>query len=305
MQHTTSSKKITLLALLLSLLQIFPCLVSHTDVQAESPHTPKRIVVLPLFAEEILLDMIGPERIVGISHAFYPSGENYSPTMNLTKAIKGDLSIDDTEGILAVDPDLVVLYKANFHHYETLLPALEQAGISILFVEEPEGFDDVVEAMELLGNTVGAMEKASQMIVSFENSLAQLQEAVSSIPDEKRMYATHYSLNEIAFYDEIARAAGVINAGGAEGSAVTIEQLAAWNPGLITVDTVAYDTDGSVNNLSNDYTERFIQTLLETPDIFDVEAVKKQRIYPLSSHASHYMVQSAIELAQLAYPDLF
>lgn len=48
---------------------------------------PQRIIVLPFFAEEILLSMIGPDRIIGIGHEYLDNGEAISPTMPLTRQI--------------------------------------------------------------------------------------------------------------------------------------------------------------------------------------------------------------------------
>ncbi len=77
--------------------------------KVQIPDTPQRIAIFPLFAEEMLLQMIGSDRIVGISHDYYENGEAYSPTMPLTEHIQGGLGIDQAEGILSLQPDLVVL----------------------------------------------------------------------------------------------------------------------------------------------------------------------------------------------------
>ena len=149
-KHRMTKLAVSLLAFSLC---IFPLVMvtMHARGEAEIPmqihESPQRIVVLPLFAEEMLLEMIGPERIVGVGHEYFENGEAISPTMALTEYIQV-LTIDDTEGVLAVKPDLVVLWEMvsneNNYYREALLPELEHAGVPVLFVETPTDFDEVM-----------------------------------------------------------------------------------------------------------------------------------------------------------------
>lgn len=50
---------------------------------------PSRIIVFPLYAAEILLDLVEPDRIVYVGHQNIEDGNAYSPTMYLTQGIPG------------------------------------------------------------------------------------------------------------------------------------------------------------------------------------------------------------------------
>lgn len=286
---------------------------SEITIQGQIPETPQRIVVLPLFAEEMLLDMIGPDRIVGIGHEYYENGEAYSPTMALTEHIQGGLSIYDAENILNLEPDLVVLYRGNFYGYETLLPELEQAGIPALSVDVPQDFDEIINALMMLGKVVGAEEKAAQMVEDVETSLAQLAQIVSTIPKDERIRATYYcDYSPSQIFGVIADAANVISDRGTvfihrhyDYLEVSAQLLAEWNPDLILISPVSTDTDGYLLDVSKDYVDWYTNYFYDNPDYSGVAAIQNRNVHPLSLHNSQYMVQSAMELVQLAYPDLF
>lgn len=278
-----------------------------------SPEAPQRIVVLPLFAEEMLLEMIGPDRIVGVGHAYHENAEAYTPTMALTKDMQHDLDIYYAEGILAVNPDLVLLYEGNLYGYETLLPALEQAGVPFLFMEGPENFGDVVNSLTVLGDIVGAPEKAAQMVQVVEDGLKELKQLVASIPEDERIRATYYcDYSPSSIFDVIADAANVISDQGIvfvsrhyDYKEISASLLAEWNPNLIVVDPVSMDTDGTILDISKDYFDWYTASFYANPVFSPITAIQNHNVHPLNIYNSQYMLQSAMVLARLAYPDLF
>ncbi len=162
----------------------------------------------------------------------------------------------------------------------------------------------------MLGEVVGAEDMAAQMVRKVDDGLAQLAKIVANVPKEKRVRATHYKyMNPECYvpgiYDVIAHAAGVVSASGTAQTAINEKQLAAWNPDLITIDPISTDTDGSIYDISSDHTKSIIANLRKNQHLSSVPAIKSNHIYPLGIHHSQFMVQSAIELARLAYPDLF
>lgn len=306
-------KRINILLMLSFLLLENHCLFYTYAANASSvPEAPQRIVVLPLFAEEMLLDMIGPDRIVGVGHEYYENGEIISPTMALTKDMQHNLGIDDAESVLALNPDLVVLYKANFYDYETLLPALEQAGVPFLLMEEPHDFDDVTNSLTMLGEIVCAPDEAAKMVQVVEASLAELGQIVSSIQEDERIRATYYcDYSPSCIFDVIAEEVNIISDGGnvfvsnAYYQEIDDRLLSEWNPDLIAFAPFYTDTDGAVLSYGKDYSDVHTTYLLEKPGLSVTKAIQSNNVHPLSLHNSHYMVKSALELAQLAYPHLF
>ncbi len=287
--------------------------LGEVENPTQIPEKPQRIVVLPLFAEEMLLEMIGPDRIVGVWHEYYENGEAFSPTIALTRNIQGGLTIDNAEGILAVDPDLVILWKADYYHYETLLPTLERANVPFFFMDEPQNFADVKDSLTILGGVVGAPEKASQMVQVVEAGLEELAQIVISIPKNERIRVTNYrDYYPMDVYDAIANAAGVISDGGTVFNSrhydyleIDDKILSDWNPNLITFLPYDIDSDGSIIDIGKNYVDAYIAYLLEKPGLSTISAIQTRNIHPLCTYNSQYMVQSAMSLARLAYPELF
>lgn len=285
--------------------------LGETQNQPLAIATPQRIVVFPLFAEEMLLEMIGPSRIVYVGHEYWDNGEAYSPTMELTKHILGSsdptiFAEDFPELEPVIRPDLVVLWAGDYDYYETLLPELQQAGVSVLFLDTPKHINDIMNTISMLGNVVGAPEKAAHMVQTMKTALAQLTEILSTIPDSKRVRAAHYE-NRQDNYQLITRAAGIIDVSGSDADYIEMSHglLAKWNPDLITVNPFYLDTDGSLYDIGEDYVEKSIAYLLDDPKLSNVTAIKSLDVHPLSLHESQFVIQSVMDLARMAYPDLF
>lgn len=293
--------------------------------QAHLSDKPQRIVVFPLFAEEMLLEMIGSDRIVYVGHEYFENGEAFSPTMELTKDILGrDLDIVDEELILDLNPDLVILQDGSLFDHTKYFPELYQANIPFLFLSKPKTIEDIRGLLLDLGEIVGAPKKAAQMVEEMEAGLAQITEIVSDIPEEKRARVFHYVYftNDYRSEEEkpyttwyrqnsfviTARAADVI-AEGPDTEAWIIggpeERLIEANPDIITFDYEEYYTWGSVYDTTGLYHDEFINDLLNNPKLSNVPAIKNKAIYPIRLCESQFVVLSAKELAQFAYPDLF
>ncbi len=300
----------TLSAAAALVLAVCLCVGGHAHAAGDAP---QRIVVFPLFAEEMLLDMIGPERIVYVGHAYDANGAGYSPTMALTEHIPGsDWGTSSDEAILALDPDLIVLSDFLRQDFAERSPALQQAGIPLLFLRQPQSVADIQRTLIQLGEEVGAPEKAAHMAAELQAELASIAETVAAIPAQRRVYVTHFAHSDPDCYrpnnfSVIARAAGVALASGNDTDYMDMNDalLVRWNPDLITVDPYALDTDGSLYEAGDAYVAKTVAHLLDNPDVSTVTAIRNRSVYPLRLSASQYIARSVQDLARLAYPDLF
>ncbi len=290
------------------------CMTGAVSIADESRRVPQRIVVFPLFAQEMLLEMVGPDRVVYVGYPYVEHAENVSPAMALAKGIPGSLwTASDPADILALKPDLIVLAEPY--------PELEEAGIAVLRLQYPKTIEDITQVLITVGEAVAAPQKAARMAAEMQTGLASIAAVVSRIPEEQRVRAAHCrdgfermagELYCYSFAEEfalVAGAAGVLAMdvpGAAEGLAVISgNQLRAWNPGLIAVPPVGYDTDGTILTVSQDEVNRMIDALTEEQALSSVPAVITRNIHPLWLSQSHCIVQSAEALARLAYPGLF
>lgn len=132
--------------------------VAFSDEQA----SPKRIIVFPLYAEEILVDLVGTDRIVYVGHQQIED-ESYSPIIKYVSHIPGaNWQNSDECELLQLDPDLIVLDKDLMSDYVEIFPALSQRA-EFLFVDEPESIDEIKSLIMQIGDAVGERERAHEI----------------------------------------------------------------------------------------------------------------------------------------------
>ncbi len=287
---------------------------------AQEAKVPQRIVVLPVWASEMLLEMIGPERIVGVS----AWGDNavLSATSELAKQVPNRVASNNVEGILMLAPDLVIL--DSFSDFDGSLGGmLEGAGVTYLRAESPTDLAGVAEMLTQLGERVGAADKAAQMREAMQTTLDLVAEKVAQIPEDQRMramfYEDYYDPNGTSAgmlcaygpgstFDAICQAAGVVNVCTAENySPVSKEKIIAeWKPELLIVPGIRYDASFTP---IEDGGQSIREGILADTILADLPAVRQQRVAALTESyrgsTSQYMAQAVAELAKLAYPELF
>lgn len=317
--------------MLLSILSIFLCcgclgnVITKAKGEAQSQmqvsQTPQRIVVFPLFAEEMLLEMIEPERIVYVGHEYWENGEVYSPTMELTKHAAGR-NWQNSGMFLEINPDLIIFPEDLSIDYNSIFPEIEEDNINVLFLDTPKTIDDIKSILETLGEVVGEQEKAAQMARDMDSELAQIAEIVSTIPAENRVRVAFFDSDDPHFFQPytfnmITNAAGVININGTNTDYCVVDShnpdlfkmsetlLSGGNPDLIVYDPAIYDCDGTVLAISDEYTQQYIASLVSDPVLSAIPAILRGNIHPLRLYESQFIVQSVKALARLAYPDIF
>lgn len=287
----------------------------HTELlRTSNENLPQRIVVFPLFAEEMLLEMIGSERIVFVGHQYFKNGEAHSPTMEMTKTIPGEVWSDtDADIILDFNPDLIITQENDPIE-------LERTDVPVLYLKPPQSFQDVKHNLTLLGETVGATDKAKQMIEQIDSTLFLTNKIVSKIPTEKRLRAiycwdgpwlengTVYYMIRSEEFSFVAESAGLVPLSAhqpPEGlEVITQEQLIKWAPDLLLIVPICYDTNGAILNVDPAYSRKVMNEFINDPKLASVPAVKNRKLYPFRLSTSQFAVQSVMDLLHLAYPNL-
>ena len=282
--------------------------LSITYACGEIPSPPSRIVVFPLFSEEILLDMITSERIVYVGHEYREHGEGYSPTMPLTASIPGNSwqnSSDDY--ILSCRPDLIILPDELEDDYlqGSLFPALSQANIPVLFVHEPTNIQEIEATILLLGDTVQEPQKAAEMLAQMKAELNSITEAMQKIPMTARLHAVYYETWQMrfSFIADICALQSVY----AGSSYVHLDDvlIADSHPDIIFFNATCLDTDGSIMTIDNEqYINDRTSYLYAKSILGQTSAVLNSRVYPIHLHTSQYVVDSIKEIIQYAYPNI-
>ena len=127
----------------------------------------QRVVSLNTVADRLLLELLEPERLIavtGYSARTHPEGWRYG-----TRSVIDDAS--DLEGILALNPDLVVISPFSD---VSLVSRLTEAGVQVMDIGEVRGVKTTIASIRFLAAALGQKARGEQLITQFEQRLAAL-----------------------------------------------------------------------------------------------------------------------------------
>jgi len=157
-------KRLRLIACILSL-----CIATVAALQP--PPRPSRIISLIPAVTEMLFAVGAGSQVVGVSSFdHYPAAVEKLPRV-------GALLDPDLEAILALRPDLVVIYSSQ----ADLQRQLERAKVPI-FVYSHAGLPDVTQTMRQLGARVGRSEAAERAAQDVEAALSEIRRRTAGLP---------------------------------------------------------------------------------------------------------------------------
>lgn len=281
---------------------------------------PRAIVCTNVWAAEILFDLVDTSRIVGLSMW------NDQPTMTVTadkaKAVKTRVSTQQSEGIITLMPDLVII--DSFSDPDgALTKILTGAGAVVLAMNSPTDFTMITDAIRTLAKAVGSVDQGEKIIADMNLKLTTVRTAVSKIPEKDRLktlfYEAYYdqsgtnagmlaAYGDGSTFDAIAEAAGLVNVCNAPNySAVSKEKIIGeWQPDVLIVPAIIYNESYEP---ALDTEKTLIGAVLRDPLMETLPAVKNKRVYAINEayrgSTSQYMAVAVEELAKVAYPELF
>jgi iron complex transport system substrate-binding protein len=208
-----------------------------TDPLGEShslSRPPRRIVSAALAADEILLELVEPERLAAVSYLIDDPLASPSAGRAPARAVR---LLGPAEPIAALDGDLVIV--GGFASPE-VISLLGSAGAPVLGLVRYGSFGDIQRNIELLGRATG--EEAKAAVVSAELGARLL--AVARLPELERpprvlALASGFVFGAGTLVDECIRRAGARNAAAEAGlsgeGTLSIEVVLSSDPDLIVV----------------------------------------------------------------------
>jgi iron complex transport system substrate-binding protein len=195
---------------------------------------PRRIVSLNLCTDQILIDLVPPDRIRALSHvAADPASSSIADRAERFTRIRGD-----AEEVLALDPDLIVTTESST---PTTISLLERLGRRVVKVPFAHNLDGVRDAVRRIAEAAGAADAGEAVVANLDRRLA----ALATVPhDGPAPTAVIYQVNNLVsgtgtLEDEALRIAGFRNMASElnldPGGRVALEAVVAHPPDLLVL----------------------------------------------------------------------
>jgi iron complex transport system substrate-binding protein len=193
------------------------------------PRPPRRIVSIVLSGDEMLLDLVEPERLAGLTYLI--DDPTTTPSAALAPAAAARVTEENPEALLALEPDLVVC--AGYTRAEPIV-LLEAAGIPVLGTGSHATLDGVLGALTTLGDAVGEPDRAQALVASLRARMDAVARRFPRRAPAARVLVWEggYTYGAETLADDIVRRAGGRNVAaeaGLQGPVALTEEAA---PGL-------------------------------------------------------------------------
>lgn len=170
---------------------------------------PERVVSVFLCTDEYVFRLVPRERIAALSVL---AGDTHPVVSTIAGKVKGIALIRaSAEAVLAKNPDLVVMYKDTNPRLRALIVA---AGVKILDVPWDNSLADVRKTTLMLGEELGAPDRARALLSEMDAKLAAARAAAPTPPVSVLIYEPNGYATADGVSDAILRASGLANAAG-------------------------------------------------------------------------------------------
>jgi iron complex transport system substrate-binding protein len=267
---------------------------------------PARIISLTLATDEMLLAMVEPRRLLGVS--VFAADPAISNVADRAAEIPRKLDMN-VETILSLRPDLV--FVADWSDAGPVRQ-LRDAGVPVYLITSGVTVSSIEQKIARLAVLTSEENRGREMIAAMQARLGDVQRRVSTIPREKRLrvidYATWGSAQgRGSSWDEMLDRAGLIDGVGSLAAdawgqvPLSREKLLELDPDVLVLPGWVYgNSQGAV---------AFFAQVTGDPSLKGLRAVQTRRVYQmperLKSTTSQYFASAVEWLARTAYPDLF
>ena len=268
------------------------------------PLKPKRIVSLMLDTDELIMDLVTPDRIAGLSHLSDDPG--ISHITDRSGQIKNKLKGNNAEQILALKPDLVLI--ADWWS-PAVLQTLRDMGIAVYAFKTPYRVNDVKETVKEVAEAVGEKEKGEAINQAYEKKIKAVQARLAKFtagPARKVITIAGMGAFGIkgSLYDDMCNYVHINNCQRDlkidKNAMLPKELIVQADPDIILIPS--WDAPGMQKKQS-------IEELLQDPCLKTVTAVKENRIRKVSGRCLYAINHNAAEsmelLAKAVYPEAF
>ena len=290
--------KIAVLAVLLALttpvlLSAFPRTVEDglgVEIVLEEP--PQRIFSAGLAMDNIVLSIVDPARVVGVTT--YAA----DPAWSYVDDKIGDHMVQieqlDPELVLGAEPDIVLVAVWSD---QDAVEQLRDLGVAVYTFTDFGGVDDAMENIIRIGEITGNDEEAEKLVADFNSSYDRIAGAIEgrSRPDVLPLNSWGTTAGADTSIHDVIEMAGGRNVAAAEGiegwQEVNEEAIISFAPEII------------VTASEPEYAEE----IRNDPVLQAVPAVRDGRVYSID-HAealNHHYIRAIESLAEILHPEAF
>jgi iron complex transport system substrate-binding protein len=252
---------------------------------------PRRIVSLSPGHTEILFAISAGGQVVGTDRfSNFPEEARSLP--------KVEYSNTNVEAVVALRPDLVLAAGRQ----RNLVPIFEQAGLTVLPLEEPGSVAGVVERIRLMGRITDHIHEAESLALHLEERISALTERLSDVSGGPRVYheidPKLFSATQNSFIGDIyttLKAQNVVTPGQNPYPQIAAEAIIQADPEVIVV--------------GHRLPEGAPDEVKRRPGWNVISAVKSGRVYviedDLISRPGPRVVDALEQVARILYPSRF
>jgi iron complex transport system substrate-binding protein len=259
---------------------------------------PERIASVTLGSDEILLDLVGAERLFGVT--FFADNPAISNVAGRLAGVEHTDLTGNAEQLISLNADLVIM--ASYSDPATVDQLLD-ADVPVFVLTEFNTIDEIRENIRLLGQVTGEESRAEYLIREMDSKIETVQRLIA---DQDPVRVLYYEPGGVTYgpgstVDQIITMAGGINViADAEMGAyplINAEFILAADPDVILLGTWFAELDNPLSWFTDD------------PTFSSLQAVQNGRVYAINdahlTNVSHYMALGVEDVAHLLYPQVF
>lgn len=267
---------------------------------------PKKVYATTLSLEELLVDLLEPERFAAISAGALDRDTSLivDKAAHIKNVAPNNMTV---EAILALQPDLVIVQENT---NKAFVDSIKDTGLKVFVTKVPTNLEMVEKRIERISTALGEAERGQKMIADMNRKITLVQGKMAKIPEDKRKIAMAYSLQGVfgsskGLFHDICTRAGLRNgaalAGLERGEHLSKEKIVSTNPDIFIFPKTSATKKGDVDKLRED--------VLHDSSLQTVKAVQNNNYIIIADRyrysASQYMADAILLLSKQAYPELY
>ena len=271
------------------LLLLFACGTDNRETQP-GRECPEKIASLSLASDEVLLDIIDDERLIGIT--YLAGNERLSNVYLKSHAVPNRLR-PNLEQIVEVSPDLVVV--ADYIDFG-FLNQVENSGTRTLYLKDFNSIENIKKNISIIGESVCEIEKAEKLISDMELRIKKIKKnRQASKPTVLYLFPYYFTSGADTTVGEIIETAGGINVGKKAGirgnKKISAEYIVEADPDILIIGSYNIDDENFIGNLKSDKVLK------------NLTAIKNNHVYQIETKhlttVSHHIVKGIEDLSDI------